>query len=173
MHAKVAIFSVVLALAAISFAKPPRETTDERHAVEQANATFYTSLNAMFTGDVAPMQQVWSHADDVTFMGPAGGFQVGWEQVNSVWEQQAALKLGGKVEPAEVQITLGTDLAIVQCYELGQNLDTQGRPIEVSIRATNVFRNEQGAWKMISHHTDLLPALERRTARRSTNESQN
>jgi len=27
----------------------------------------------------------------------------------------------------------------------------------VSIRATNVFRKEGGQWKMIGHHTDLLP----------------
>jgi hypothetical protein len=30
----------------------------------------------------------------------------------------------------------------------------------VSIRATNLFRKESGAWKMIGHHTDLLPFLE-------------
>ena len=32
------------------------------------------SLNLMFAGDLGPMKDVWSHADDVTYMGPDGGF---------------------------------------------------------------------------------------------------
>jgi ketosteroid isomerase-like protein len=42
---------------------------------------------------------------------------------------------------------------------VGSNLDAEGRPLQVSIRATNVFRKENGDWKMIGHHTDLLPFL--------------
>jgi hypothetical protein len=28
-----------------------------------------------------------------------------------------------------------------------------------SIRATNIFRKEDGQWKMIGHHVDLLPQM--------------
>jgi len=31
--------------------------------------------------------------------------------------------------------------------------------LPVAIRATNVFRREAGAWKMVGHQTDLLPHL--------------
>jgi hypothetical protein len=31
--------------------------------------------------------------------------------------------------------------------------------VSVSIRATNLFRKEDGSWKMIGHQTDLLPFL--------------
>jgi ketosteroid isomerase-like protein len=61
-------------------------------------------------------------------------------------------------------VTVGGDLAFVQCYELGNNLDAQGQPQQVSIRATNLFRKENGEWKMIGHHTDLLPFLEKLSA---------
>ena len=37
----------------------------------------------------------------------------------------------------------------------------EGRPLQVSIRATNIFRKEKGEWKMIGHHTDLLPFLDK------------
>lgn len=150
-----------LALAAPCLAANP--TAGERKAVEQASERFYTSLNAMFRGETAPMQQIWSHAADITCMGPAGGMLVGWDQVRSAWEMQAALKLGGKIEPSNVQIVVGDDLAVVSCFEVGENRDLQGRPIQVSIRATNTFRKENGEWKMIGHHTDLLPFLEGRT----------
>lgn len=166
MHSKAAIFAtaLVMMVAATCCANPPSFSVDDARAVEQASARFYTSLNVLFTGDASPMQQTWSHADDVTYMGPAGGILVGWEQVRSVWEAQAALKLGGNVEPTEMHVTLGDNLAVVQCLELGHNLDAQGQPLQVSIRATNVFRKENGEWKMIGHHTDLLPFLEKQTA---------
>jgi ketosteroid isomerase-like protein len=60
-------------------------------------------------------------------------------------------------------MTVSGDLAFVSCYELGANHDAEGAPEQVSIRATNVFRKESGTWKMIGHHTDLLPFLEKQS----------
>ncbi len=131
----------------------------EKAAVEQANAGFYDALNAMFTGDVERMQQVWSHADDVTYMGPDGGIHVGWDNVLPIWKLQADKKLGGHVGPTDMHVTLAKDMAIVQNYEKGENKLRDGKTETVSIRATNVFRKEDGQWKMASHHTDLLPYL--------------
>lgn len=170
MYAKIAVLSTAAALAAVCFGNPADVRTSDKRDVEQAAARFYSSLNAIFTGDTTPMQQIWSHADDITYLGPTGGIETGWAQVSAIWTRQAALNLGGSVEPTAMQITVGGDLAVVQCLEQGHNLDTQGRPVPVSIRATSVFRNEQGEWKMISHHTDLIPELEQRAIRLSTTE---
>lgn len=128
--------------------------------VEAAVSKFYLALNQMFTGDVELMNEVWSHADDVTYMGPNGGLLVGWEQVGPIWEKQAALRLGGRVEPTDMHITVGRDIAVTSNYEMGENTPEGGETRNVSIRATNVFRREDGAWKMIGHQTDLLPFLE-------------
>jgi ketosteroid isomerase-like protein len=114
----------------------------------------------MFTGALEPMKKVWSHAEDVTYMGPGGGFRVGWSEVLQDWEKQAAMKLGGKVEAVDMRLTVGHDLAITQNYEKGENKGKDGKTLTVLIRATNVFRKEKGAWKMISHHTDLLPHVQ-------------
>ncbi|MSR34106.1 MAG: nuclear transport factor 2 family protein [Phycisphaerales bacterium] len=126
----------------------------------EAVAQFYTALNALFTGDMKPMNDVWSHADDVTYMGPAGGFQVGWKNVSEELVHQAAMKLGGKIEPSDIHvIAFGGALAIVSNYEKGENINTAGKKFPVSIRVTTTFRCEGGKWKMIGHHTDLLPSL--------------
>ena len=127
--------------------------------VREAAAQFYVALNAMFTGDIQPMEQVWSHSDDVTYLGPGGDFLVGWAPVLEIWTTQAAMKLGGQVEPGEMRVNMGRDIAVIQNYEQGENTDANGKVQKVSIRATNVFRKEQGQWKMIGHHTDLLPFL--------------
>ena len=133
--------------------------SDEK-AVLQASDDFYAALNSMFEGKVEPMNAVWSHADDVTYMGPDGKFTVGWNQVRADWERQAAMKLGGTVQPDRIHATIGQDLATVECYEIGENF-VDGKPQKVSLRATNVFRKEDGQWKMIGHHTDTLPFLAR------------
>ena len=152
-------WTTVALAAAIIGVLPQSARGGEEQAVADASARFYAALNAMFTGEVAPMTQVWSHRDDVTYMGPDGGFEVGWEQVRAVWDKQAAKKLGGRVEPGETRTTLGGDLAVVSTVEVGENTNADGKTARVSIRATNVFRKEDGTWKMIGHHTDLLPFL--------------
>ncbi len=137
------------------------KTNRDREAVIEAAAQFYTALNAMFSGDLAPMKEVWSHAEDVTYMEPGGGFQIGWGEVFADWEAQAAMKLGGWVKPEDLQITVGKDIAVIYNYERGENIDAEGMPQKVSIRATSLFRKEDGMWKIIGHHTDLLSYLEK------------
>jgi ketosteroid isomerase-like protein len=134
---------------------------DEKSAAVRAAADgFYAALNAMFTGDVEPMMRVWSHKDDVTYLGPAGGYRVGWSEVLTDWQAQAAMNLGGHVKPQDMHITVGRDLAIVNNYEIGENAPVDGASRVVKIRATNLFRMEDGVWKMIGHHTDRLSYLE-------------
>jgi ketosteroid isomerase-like protein len=136
-------------------------TEKDIEGVRLAAEQFYSALNAMFTGELQPMKDVWSHKDDVTYMGPGGSFSLGWQDVLADWQTQAALKLGGQVEPEDMRITVGSDLAIVSNYEIGHNVTADGKAQKVTIRATNLFRNENGKWKMIGHHTDLLPFLQK------------
>jgi ketosteroid isomerase-like protein len=127
--------------------------------IREAVAGFYKALAAIFVGDSGPMQAMWSHADDVTYMGPDGSFQVGWDAVLANWQMQAEMKLGGTVSPVDMRVALGRDLAVTWNYEKGENINTGEGPGAVWIRATNVFRKEGDAWKMIGHHTDLLSYL--------------
>ncbi len=161
-NALIARWSIgVMAVAALTLASPMHASPNDEKAVGEATAHFYSALNTMFTGEMGPMKDVWSHAPDVTYMGPGGGFQLGWEQVLAAWEEQAAKKLGGTVKAVGAQTTIAGGIAIVSNYEEGANIDPAGNPVKVSIRATNLFRREGGEWKMIGHHTDLLPFLEK------------
>ena len=158
---KRAIGLLVLIMAVASFGSMNFAfAADESNAAIQAAADqFYAALNTLFTGDAGPMEALWSHADDVTYMGPDGIFQAGWAEVQADWKKQAEKKLGGKVTPEKMRITSAENMGITSNYEVGENIDANGNPVKVSIRATNVFRNEDGQWKMVGHHTDLLPYL--------------
>lgn len=150
---------VVIALCAFTLMPAGRALADEA-AVRAAAGRFYAALNATFIGELAPMVEVWSHADDVTYMGPAGGLRVGWSQVLADWQAHTDQKIGGEIEPRDMHVTVGRDLAVTSNYEVGSNL-VAGKLQTVTIRATNIFRIEDGHWKMIGHHTDLLPFLEK------------
>jgi ketosteroid isomerase-like protein len=92
-------------------------------------------------------------------MGPTGDYDRGWAGVRRNWLAQAARKLGGRVEPAEIHLLLGRDIAVLSDYEVGQNTNANGKIARVKLRATNIFRKEAGTWKMVGHHTDTLPYL--------------
>jgi ketosteroid isomerase-like protein len=128
--------------------------------VRQAADRFYAALRAVFEGDVEPMAAVWSHADDVTYLGPSSSLCVGWEAVLAAWKAQAAMNLKGDIEPVDVHVTLGQDMAATSSYVRGHNFDRAGQRHQVAIRDTNLFRREDGVWKMVGHHSDPLPFIE-------------
>ena len=162
MRISIVMATAALALVFAATVSARDASTDQSNesTVQEATAGFYTALNAMFTGDVDPMKEVWSHAEDVTCMGPDGSVKVGWNEVLANWEVQTKMKLGGEIRHEQIMATVGQDLAVVQCREVGENV-IDGKPIAVSLRATNVFRKENGAWKMIGHQTDNLPFLQK------------
>jgi ketosteroid isomerase-like protein len=148
----IAIASVLVGTSALA-------AESDKTAVLAANAQFYAALNKLFTGELAPIEAVWSHADDVIYMGPTGRFERGWNIVFKDWQGQASMKLGGRVEPVDVHSFVGQNLAVVSDYEQGENTNAKGKVERVKLRATNIFRKEGGRWKMVGHHTDPLPYL--------------
>lgn len=158
----VANLKVAVVVATISLAASPVFAADQNEkAIRAANDQFYTALNKLFTGDVSPMEEVWSHADDIVNMGPDGGFQKGWKEVLSIFKEQAAKKLGGKVSPKDVRVIVGKRLAVVHAIESGANKGADSKSLPVSIRVTNVYRLEGKTWKMVAHQTDKLSFLKK------------
>ena len=134
-------------------------TQDDVRAVSDR---FYSGLSRM---DVAALPEIWSHSDDVTTMHPMGGEQVGWEEVRTSFEQAAGSMTDSQVTLLDQRIYAGTDLAYETGIERG-SAKLAGEPIEFEQRVTNVYRLEDGRWKMIHHHTDVSPGLAETLQRR-------
>jgi hypothetical protein len=49
-------------------AGPVVSNEGDEKAVREAAAQFYKALNSMFAGDLEPMKELWSHAEDITYM---------------------------------------------------------------------------------------------------------
>lgn len=139
------------------------DNMNNEESLKAANDSFYEALNIMFTGDVEPINNCWSHGDDVTYMGPFGGMHSGWSKVGAEFAQAADLKLGGKITCKNLVVRAGDKMGYTMCTEEGENMNEKGEPVTVNHRATNVFRKENGHWKMIHHHTDISTQLQEST----------
>ena len=125
--------------------------------VRQASDRFYAALNRGLTGDMSEMFDICSHADDVTTMHPLGGRQTGWPEVRESWEMAASAISGGSVDVSDLQITILADDAAYTIGTENASATVGGTPVTFSARCTNVYRREDGAWKLVHHHVDLLP----------------
>ncbi len=125
--------------------------------VRQASDRFYAALNRGLTGDASEMFDICSHADDVTTMHPLGGRQSGWPEVRASWEMAVSAISGGSVEVSDLQITMLADDAAYTIGTENASATIGGTPVTFSARCTNVYRREDGVWKLVHHHVDLLP----------------
>lgn len=130
-------------------------TEDE---VRDASAKFYAALNRMTEGDSSQLADIWSHSETVTTMHPIGGKQVGWSEVKGSFDEVAGLASSGHVELAGQTLQSGGELAYELGIERGQ-FTLAGETITVEQRVTNIYRREDGEWKIVHHHTDLSPAM--------------
>ena len=121
--------------------------------VEEAHEEFYSALNAMLKGDVVPMQQIVSVADEATLAGPFGDIQKGGAMI-AHFEGEAGMEMGGEVEVTDLTIVGGEDMGYSVCVENAKGLTIDGEKRDLIHRATNVFRREKDGWRMIHHHTD-------------------
>jgi len=126
--------------------------------VRAASKQFYAGLNRMLNGDAAPLADIWSHTRSVTVLQPIGGRQVGWDAVRGSFEEVAQLASGGKVGLWDQRIQVSGDFAYEVGVERGQ-FQLAGQQVAIEHRVTNIYQREDGAWKMIHHHTDTSPAM--------------
>ncbi len=123
--------------------------------LEQATEEFYAALGALLGGDAEPVCALWSKRHDVTYMSPFGELLIGWEPIRASWLKQAEQRLGGEVHPVDLHYVAAGELGFVVGFERG-SIEVDGHARTVDIRATSLWRLEEGHWAMIGHHTDPL-----------------
>jgi ketosteroid isomerase-like protein len=136
-----------------------REEADDGDAgVRAASARFYSAANALQHGDPTPMLALWSHTDDTTYCTPSGTVLCGCVELEGYW-RDAALHIAGTPERLSAQgdyITdvMAGDLAYTITNETVRRSD--GSVLLVA-RATNVYRLDDGCWRLVHRHADAAP----------------
>lgn len=127
----------------------------------------YHRANSEFAkGNPGPLQQLFSHRDDVTLLDPSGGMQRGWEEVARRQERNAALFRDAEPSAFERIATYVTpELAsIVEVERHRARVGGSEEIVTSTLRVTTLFRPEEGTWKVVHRHADPVNAPRLREA---------
>jgi ketosteroid isomerase-like protein len=115
----------------------------------------HTADLALQNGDATKRTATWSHDDPVTLFG-AVETDHGWEGVSRVFAELAA-KFSDCTSFTFELIAAGAsgDLAYTVGYE-HSSVSVDGEPRSTSLRVTQVYRREDGEWKVVHRHGDWL-----------------
>ncbi len=114
--------------------------------VREANEAFYRAFNQK---DVAAMDAVWSRGE-VTCIHPGWNLLQGREAVMASWRDILSNPAQPRIVSGGATVTMLGDVAIVACREL-----VAGNPLV----ATNIFRVEDGAWRLLHHHSGPVAVM--------------
>src|SRR5215208_3224165 len=104
----------------------------EEDEVRQATQQFYAAQTSGLNGDFGPMEELWSHASDVSVMPPSGSRVLGWEKVKASWERAAQAFSGGQVVLEDVVVVpITEDAAYTMGTERGHR---KGRRADDTLR---------------------------------------
>jgi ketosteroid isomerase-like protein len=115
------------------------------------------ALTAVANGDSEPMKALCSHTDAISQCGLWGGVEHGWAEVSERWDWVAAQFLpGAGVVTSETSfLTATNEMAYGVFIERWRGQFTsRSEPTETMIRATLIFRRENGSWKAVHRHGD-------------------
>jgi SnoaL-like domain len=129
---------------------------DPSEAVRRATLDFYVALNSALKGDLRPMSAVWSHGSDVSNMSMFGGRAVGWNAVLESFRFASRQGLTGSVVPAQIVVGVLGPVAYSICNQTGNLRQSNLIPFTLNVRATNIFRLENGKWKLVHHQADPI-----------------
>jgi ketosteroid isomerase-like protein len=116
-------------------------------------------------GNAEVYKSLYSRRDDVTLANPFGPPVRGWSNVSAMLDRAAENYRDGEVVGFEnVSTVIATDLAYtVEIESYRARVGGAPEMTPVSVRATSVFRREDGGWKLLHRHGD--PITEPRPAK--------
>ena len=126
--------------------------------LDQAIEQFQLAQGELLKGNAEPVKEVWSHRDDVTLANPLGPPVRGWEEVAAAMERAAAQVRAGEMVCVETVAKFVTpELAyIVRVERAKAKVGGQQDVAPIALRATMIFRPEDGVWKMVHRHADPI-----------------
>ena len=121
---------------------------------------YHRALGEFFKGNYKPIEEIFSHASDVTLANPLGGISHGWESVAGTVERIASRYKNGTISIENVEMLLTPELALLVDFErVNAQVDGREGMSVMSHRATSIFRQEDGIWRLVHRHADPLVAL--------------
>ena len=109
-------------------------------------------------GDAGPLAALAARSADATFFGPGGGAVPGADAVVSRYQSDAPMFERGSTTRLEIlQAAADGDVGYWVGYQHAMaRLRGKPEPVSMKLRVTEIFRREDGAWKLVHRHADML-----------------
>ncbi len=127
--------------------------TDDEEFLDWFRTTWKDAEDALHDGDAAPRFETWSDREPVTLFGA-------WLVARNAGEAHAAFRqLASTFSHAQectvdlIAHGVSGDLAYTVARELSST-SIRGEPREYVLRVTQVYRRENGAWRVVHRHAD-------------------
>lgn len=116
------------------------------------------AAQAYVCGDATPVSNISTHVSPATFFHPRGGCIQGADEVLSRFNQDATNFTVGGDTHFEI-FDMGASDTIAYWVGLQPSIVKLAGvtdPIPMNLRITEIFRREDGEWKMIHRHADMM-----------------
>jgi len=140
---------------AVADSDPP----DTSLAVADIKNLIAKYVQAVDNADTVLAAQVWSDSPDVSFIHPSG-HEHGFEQI----KEDVYKRLMGetfserKLSVRDVSVSVSGDCAFAEFYwDFAAKFRKDGSPLATHGRETQVYRKEQGAWRLVHVHYSPSP----------------
>ena len=126
--------------------------------LDQVLEQYQLALGEFMKGNPEPVQKLFSHREDVTLANPLAPPVRGWERVAEVADRALSQLRDGEMVGYEIISKYVTpELAyVVQIERLKAKVGGRDDITPYSLRATMIFRPEDGTWKVVHRHADPI-----------------
>ncbi len=130
----------------------------EVDGVDELIEQYQLAQGEFLKGNPEPVKKLFSHREDVSLANPYGPPVRGWEQVAKTIEHASSLRSDGEFVSSEIVAKYVTpELAyVVQIERAKAKVGGREEITPYALRATNVFRPEDGVWKVVHRHADPI-----------------
>lgn len=126
--------------------------------LERVFAEYAKAAELFYDGKPDAVRQLWSHGDDVTLSGAAGGETArGWKDVSERLGWASSQFSRGSKSVELIQQTVSGDFAYVVQYEhIVFSPPGESKRSKRDYRVTTIFRREPEGWRVVHRHADTL-----------------
>ena len=119
----------------------------------------HAAITEQSQGHPESFLELWSRAGDVTIMAAIGGYQVGFDAVCELLTAASKTQQFDGWRAENVATVLDENLAFtVELEHYAHNGDAEDEGM--TLRATQIYRREDGQWRVIHRHGDILTPIE-------------
>lgn len=121
-----------------------------------ANQGFYDAFNRQ---NLDMMKAVWLDGGESVCIHPGWPVLRGFDPIIKSWGDIFDHTDHLEIKLTDVNVLVAGELAWVSCQENLFSINMQGVQ-QAAVHATNLFKRDNGAWKMVLHHAAAVPGAE-------------